>query len=324
MLPMEGYLLARNHCRRIRRSMINFRLHSIITCVIFLLGLKMWAQETFSIQASNGLRMEVISENTQPSLHMFLPDADGLNSPIEILFPEHVTVRKHGHHEPEHLYVFRPGKQGKPPSWSHRGNSLEYEKTFRDSLHMLARATLDEDGLRLEYTFTNASKGVYDMIYAVTDPRLTSVFHDVLLERTYVHHPEGFALLASETPERLHMPLNKWLPCRYHASYTWPVPSALIRSGANGITYYNKSYPVDYPFIATLSKDSEWVVASFTPQLDKVGNVWSNPELTCQHVDPQDALLSGEHIILEVSLLIVKGSLEEAFSMARRQMDKGH
>ena len=33
--------------------------------------------------------------------------------------------------------------------------------------------------------------------------RLRSIFHDVRLERTYVHHAYGFDLLASETPRRL-------------------------------------------------------------------------------------------------------------------------
>ena len=62
---------------------------------------------------------------------------------------------------------------------------------------MLARATLEDHGVRFHYQFSNRSDVVFDMIYAVTDPRLTSVFHDVRLERTYVHHTEGFDLLAS-------------------------------------------------------------------------------------------------------------------------------
>ena len=43
----------------------------------------------------------------------------------------------------------------------------------------------------------------YDLVWAIVDPRLTSVFHDVRLERTYVHHADSFDLLASETPNRL-------------------------------------------------------------------------------------------------------------------------
>ena len=70
---------------------------------------------------------------------------------------------------------------------------------------MLARATLEEDGVRFHYAFHNGSAVTYDMIYAVTDPRLTGMFHDVRLERTYVHHADGFALLAADTPSRLTM-----------------------------------------------------------------------------------------------------------------------
>jgi len=77
---------------------------------------------------------------------------------------------------------------------------LQYEKDFQGGLHMLARATLEDDGVRFRYEFVNRSEISYEMIYAPTDPRLTSIFHDVRLERTYVHHKDGFDLLASETP----------------------------------------------------------------------------------------------------------------------------
>jgi hypothetical protein len=175
---------------------------------------------------------------------------------------------------------------------------------------------LEEDGVRFRYQFRNRSDIAYDMVYAVTDPRLTSIFHDVRLERTYVHRPEGFALLAAETPERLTMPLAQWLPCRYLASFTWPVPAARVEHRGDGITYYNASQAVDQPFIATLSTDGQWVVASFARQ---TGNVWSNPELTCQHVDPQTTLLPGQEADLEVKLLILRGSLDDALQRAVRQ-----
>jgi hypothetical protein len=139
---------------------------------------------------------------------------------------------------------------------------------------MLARASLEGDGVRLRYEFVNRSKVAYEMIYAPTDPRLTSIFHDVRLERTYVHHTDGFDLLASETPSRLTMPLGQWLPARYLASLTWPIPPKRVEKKQDGITYYNKSRAVDQPLVATLSDDGKWVVASFTRT---TGNVWSNP-----------------------------------------------
>ena len=164
------------------------------------------------IQNESGLRLLVAPENTQPTLRIVLPGHPDTDRAIEIIFPEHVTTRRHGDSDAEHLYIFQPGQQGEPTLWRQDGQSLEYEKDFKDGLHMLARAKLEDDGVLFHYEFVNRSNLTYDLIYTPTDPRLTSIFHDVRLERTYVHHQNGFDLLASETPDRLTMPLNQWLP----------------------------------------------------------------------------------------------------------------
>ena len=171
--------------------------------------------------------------------------------------------------------------------------------------------------MRFRYDVRNESQVAYDMIYAPTDPRLTSIFHDVRLERTYVHHAEGFDLLASETPRRLTLPLDQWLPARYLVSFTWPVPAQRIER-RDGIPHYHKSRAVDLPFIATVSTDKAWVIASFART---AGNVWSNPELTCQHVDPQTSLSPGQRAIIEMKMLIIRGSLEDALARAIRQRE---
>ncbi len=261
------------------------------------------------IQNTDGLRLLVAPENTQPTLRIVLPDRPDMDSAIEVIFPEHVTAKKQGSSESEHLYLFRPGSQGEPPVWRQVGRSLQYEREFKDGIHMLARATLENDGVLFHYEFLNRSNVAYDMIYAVTDPRLTSIFHDVRLERTYIHHKDGFDLLASETPSRLTMPLSEWLPSRYLASFTWPIPTQRVEHREDGITYYNKSRTVDEPMIATLSTDRKWIVASFTRT---TGNVWSNPELTCQHVDSQTSLVPRQHVVLEVKILIFRGTLDQA------------
>jgi hypothetical protein len=242
-----------------------------------------------TITNAMGLRLVIDNENSQPTLRIVLPGRAESDRTIEILFPEHVTVRRHGRADSEQLYLFRPGPRGERPTWRQRGQSLEYEMDLAGAVQLLARATLEDDGVRVHYEFRNRSDSAYDMIYAVTDPRLTSILHDVRLERTYVHHKDGFDLLASETPSRLSMPLAAWLPSRYLASFTWPVPTERVERRGDGITYYNKSRAVDEPFIATFSTDRTWVVASFARE---PGNVWSNPELTCQHVDPQIPLAS--------------------------------
>jgi hypothetical protein len=267
-----------------------------------------------SISNFSGIQLRVAAENTQPTLRVILPGHPETDRAIEIIFPEHVTARPEGA-EAEHLYLFRPGKEGDPPPWRQTAQSLEYERDFK-GVHFLARATLEDDGLQIHYEFTNRSKVDYRMIYAVTDPRLTSFLHDPRLERTYVHHKEGFDLLASETPERVTTPLNRWLPLRYLASFTWPVAAKRVEQRGDGLTYYNKSRAVDLPMIATLSSDRKWVVASFTRT---AGNVWSNPELTCQHVDPETSLASGQTASLEVKILIFEGSLEQALQKVVEQ-----
>jgi hypothetical protein len=235
---------------------------------------------------------------------------------IRVLFPEHVTAKKKGATDAERLYLFRPGMQAEKPTWKRFRDSFEYQRDFSAGIHMLARATLEEDGVLFHYEFENHSDVEYVMITAVTDPRMTGVFHDVRLERTYVHRKGGFALLAAETPDRLTMPLNQWLPSRYLDSYTWPVPKERVERRGDGINYYNASQPVDVPLIATVSSDHKWVVASFT---NTTGNVWSNPELTCQHVDPERPLPPRAKVEWDVKILVFHGSLDQVLNKVESQ-----
>jgi hypothetical protein len=270
------------------------------------------------IQNGAGLQLLVATDHTSPVLRVVLPGRPTSDRSIEILFPEHVTVVKQGRGSGQQLYLFRPGLRGDRPLWRRSGSSLEYERDLQDGIHLLARATLEDDGVRFRYEITNDSRVAYDMIYLPTDPRLTSIFHDVRLERTYVHHADGFELLASETPRRLTIPLDQWLPARYLASFTWPVPAQRVERRDDGITYYNKSRAVDAPFIATVSTDKAWVIASFART---AGNVWSNPELTCQHVDPQPSLPPGQRADIELKMLVLRGSLDDALARAIQQRE---
>jgi hypothetical protein len=289
-----------------------------ITAVIFCLA----AGDTgkyyeMAVRNKAGMQLMVAEENTYPTLRIILPGQPATDRAIEIIFPEHVTVREHGKADGHQLVMFQPGQSGERPQWRQSSSSLEYEKTFSGAVSMLARATLEEDGVVFHFELTNPSNITYDLIWAPIDPRLTSGFYDVRLERTYIHHRDGFDLLAAETPDRLTMPLSQWLPARYLASYTWPIPSHLVER-REGILHYNKSRAVDAPFIATVSQDGRWIIASFT---HNTGNVWSNPELTCQHVDPQAALSPGGKVILETKILVVRGSLDDVFKMAMGQRD---
>ena len=268
-----------------------------------------------TIRNPAGLQMTVDAQDTNPALSVTVPDGPVGQRSFQILFPEHVTVRVHGEKEARHLYIFRSGRQGLAPKWKKTGNTLEYEQNL-GAIHFLARATLVDDGILFRYEFVNHSATDYDMITAITDPRFHAVFYDPRLERTYVHRQTGFELLGSDTPERLSMPLKDWFPVRYLASYTAPVPTDLVHRPGAGITYRYKSQSVDLPLIATVSTDGTWIAASFSRD---PGNVWSNPELTCQHVDPEAPLPHYGRAEYEVKILIFKGGLQDVLRKLQEQ-----
>ena len=265
-----------------------------------------------------GITMTIDTSDKDPALSVTVPDGPPSGRTFKILLPEHVTVRPHGQTDASHLYIYGRDPATKAPQWKQTGNALEYETDF-GQIHFAARATLLADGILFHYDFVNSGPVDYDMATAITDPRFHAVFYDPRLERTFVHHKDGFVLLASHTPERLTLPLTDWLPVRYLASYTAPIPSELVRQPGDGITYRYSPDRVDAPIIATLSNDRTWVAASFSRD---PGNVWSNPELTCQHVDPQVPLPHGAHAQYEVKILLFKGTLEDALRKMSSQLNQ--
>lgn len=269
------------------------------------------AQSPRPLTSPSGLRLLVDPANADPTLRVVLPGRPETDTSMEVLVPEHVTVRRQGEEDAKRQYLWEPGP--KPPRvvWRVARHSFRYTRQLPGGLGLRFTATLESDGVLLRYEFRNRSDVRYSMVYAPTDPRLTGPFHDVRLERTYVHFPDGFRLLAAETPERLTEPLAQWLPARYHASFTWPVPALLVRRDPDGITNYDTSRPVDQPMIATRSVDGQWLVVSFTRT---TGNVWSNPELTCQHVDPTPPLPAHGRVVIEVKLLVLRGTLDDALA----------
>src|ERR1700741_3510485 len=82
------------------------------------------------ISNGSGMQLMIAEENTQPTLRIVLPGHSTSDRAIEIIFPEHVTIRPRGKDDPTFLYMFQPGQVGKPPRWRQSGRSLEYEKNF--------------------------------------------------------------------------------------------------------------------------------------------------------------------------------------------------
>ena len=112
------------------------------------------------------------------------------------------------------------------------------------------------------------------------------------------------------------MPLDRWLPSRYRVPYSWPVDPQRIAKQSDGITWYNKSRAVDEPFLATLSTDNQWVMANFSYD---PGNLWTNPELTCQHADPATSLAPGKTAQQQSKTLLFRGTLDDVLKKVREQ-----
>ena len=135
--------------------------------------------QDFVVRNGAGMQLMVAEEHTQPTLRIVLPGHPTTDRSIEVIFPEHVTVRKRGSTDANQLYLWQPGQSGERPLWRRVGRSLEYERSLSGGVHMLARAALEADGVRFHFRFRNRSDLTYDLVYAPIDPRLTEEFHDV-------------------------------------------------------------------------------------------------------------------------------------------------
>lgn len=262
------------------------------------------------IDSQSGLRLNAVGSYGQVKL--LLPRQPASDRGIEVDCPEHVTAQR-AQAEVEHLYLrVNDRSPVRTTPWKRDGRSLLYSMDLPYGTQMQARVTLECDGIRIRYDFTNAGNTAFEMWQAPTCVKLTegSRFHDVRLERTYVHRASGSELLASEVPARLTLPEERWLPCRVLDPYRWPVAPQRVERREEGLTWYNISRPVDVPAIATISSDGEWVAATCTSS--EIGNVWSNPALTCHHTDPVAQLLSHGRAAIEVRTFVVQGTLDLA------------
>lgn len=273
--------------------------------------------DELTVVSPSGLGMRVAKEHSDPTLWLDVPgEASGENA-VLVLLPEHVTVRRHGTSDAQHLYLWRPGDQATRRHWVRIGDTLQYESDLGSGLHFLARASARSDGVLLHYEFANSSDVDFDSVQAVTDPRMVSaLFHDVRLERTYVHERGRFALLASDMPQRINMPIDIWLPNRYRISYSWPAERVRAQKQPDGVTFFNAQDRADEPFLATVSADSKWILATFSRN---PGNLWTNPDLTCQHADPEISLTRHSKGIAEEKILLFRGTLEDVLSKVKAQ-----
>jgi hypothetical protein len=258
-------------------------------------------------QEVKGLRL-IVLQKERPLIKVLLAGQPESERGIEIEFPEHITGLNEASGEVEHLFMNTRENDPYGYSWQIEPAQVSYYMKLPNEIQLIATAKIEDDGLRMTYEFDNQSNITYNNLQAVTCVKLYSDFADTRLERTYVHLGEGYELLALETPERLTLPIEQWLPCRYLVSYEWPVSPTRKERGADGILRYNKSRSTNRPYLVTLSKDGKWVAATYTKE---TGNLWTNPERTCQHADPAVDLKGGQQRTLELKTFVYKGSMEE-------------
>ncbi len=258
-------------------------------------------------QSDSGLKL-IVLQKERPLIKLLLPGQPESERGIEIEFPEHITGVNISTGDVEHLYMNTRANDPYGYSWQISPEEVSYYMRLPNEITLVATAKVEADGLRMTYEFDNPSNITYNNLQAVTCVKLYSDFADQRLERTYVHLGEGYELLALETPDRLTLPLEQWLPCRYLVSYEWPVPPNRKERGPDGILRYNKSRATNRPFLVTLSKDRQWVAATYTKE---TGNLWTNPERTCQHADPALELRGGSQRKLELKTFVYKGNMEE-------------
>jgi hypothetical protein len=255
-----------------------------------------------------------ISANAGPAIRVSLPGrAEETAAVIEM--PEHAWRKKTKGDEPDWFYrMYTNEARWKGiPTWSRENNARSYRMSLPSGVTLMARATLERDGVAIGYEIVNPDNVGFVETQAPTCIKLYRPFTDVFLERTYVHHPGGLDLLASETPERLAKNAEEWLPCRYivRCSRAAAVPAKRMERQPDGITRYYKMRAADAAFLATESNPKGWVAA--THSLDSP-DVWTNPARTCHHADSGAPLPARSSAKLSLKLYLLPGGVEEAWA----------
>jgi hypothetical protein len=89
----------------------------------------------------------VAEENTQPTLRIVLPGHPTSDRAIEIIFPEHVTVRQRGSTDANPLYLFQPGQYGERPPGQHVDPQAALspgEEAILETKLLVVRGSLDD------------------------------------------------------------------------------------------------------------------------------------------------------------------------------------
>jgi hypothetical protein len=271
------------------------------------------AENLVIVNNETGLRLMSIGDHSQVKL--FIPGQNDNDDGILLDCPEIISLTDRAGKSDLVYALFNKNYPDYKVKWIKRENQLSYVIDAMPKVKLECKISLDADGIRVSYNITNLTGEHYPRTIVSTCNKLRSAFYDVFLERTYVHHQDGFAQLAEFIPQRIVMPIDQWLPCRIRAAYTIQPPVIQKKRGADGIMLYDSPKKVDISFLATRSADGQWIAASSS--VLKPEQVWSNPKLTCHHVDPAISLAANAVSKIEIKLFVFKGSLPDALEKVK-------
>jgi hypothetical protein len=240
--------------------------------------------------------------------------------------PEHAWWKeKNPADEPAWFYkMYGPGSDPATRAqvrWNRAGDTLSYEMEASGGFELGCSARLENDGVHIGYSIKSGGSPVFAAAAAVTCVKLYRPFTDVFLERTYVHVPEGLELIAADSPDRVEMNAEEWLPCRYIAQVAKGASVKPYRSERlNGVTRHFKAKSADMPFLATESHPGGWTACTHSLNAD---SVFINPARTCHHADPIAlGILSGKaHLRLKAYFL--RGNAQACYERVARQAALG-
>jgi hypothetical protein len=272
-----------------------------------------------ALRARSGVTVRAVGSRSGPMLELVLPGRQTASAVVEL--PEHAWGRRTASSEQIWFYsLYGKERARATAAWRLDGESLTY--TMETPLvRMTARAAFQGARLDIAYTISNPSQESYAAVMATTCVKLFRPFTDVFLERTFVRQGNRLALIAADTPERLDMNAEQWLPCRYIARTSGPPldQGARVRR-EEGVTKYTTRQFIDAPFLVTTSSPAGWTAATFARDAE---SVFTNPARTCHHADVIRPLPAGTSVQLSSHVVISPGSPASAWAQAAPLLGRG-
>jgi SH3-like domain-containing protein len=275
----------------------------------------------FVVASGSGLRMERHGDPQRPAVSLFLPETKYPSAIIEM--PEHAWRKEKADGEQAWFYKMYTSDRALrgDVTWLNEGSTLSFSMKTPSGFVLNTKASLEVDGIAITHEVISNSVPQLAAVEATTCVKLYRPFTDVFLERTYVHHPEGLELIASETADRFEKNAEEWLPCRYIARVGKNAPPGAYRAErVDGVTKYFKSRAADAAFLATESHPGGWTAATHAVNCE---SVFTNPARTCHHADPRALAITDGRAVLQLKVYVLKGTPNDLWNLVAERERAG-